>query len=143
MHSGNGSGIDRQRGCIVIKPSGMDYDKLPPSLLRVTDLNGQRLKAGNPGDDLNPSGDLPHQLYLYAHCAEIGGIIHTYSNYTTSFAPAGAANQPMFDRCGEGPSNTAKAMTTSTQSRRFSFCEANGFRALIFSASRLLTEPDA
>jgi len=86
MHSGNASGIDRQRGCVVIKPSGMDYDKLSPSLLVVTDLNGHRLETGNPGDDLNPSVDLPHHLYLYAHCPEIGGIVHTHSNYATSFA---------------------------------------------------------
>jgi L-ribulose-5-phosphate 4-epimerase len=86
MHSGNASGVDRKRGCIVIKPSGMDYDKLSPSLLVVTDLTGRRLKTGNPGDDLNPSVDLPHHLYLYANCPEIGGIVHTHSNYATSFA---------------------------------------------------------
>ena len=86
MHSGNASGIDRKRGCLVIKPSGMDYDTLSPSLLVVTDLKGRRLRTGNPGDDLNPSVDLPHHLYLYAHCPEMGGIVHTHSNYATSFA---------------------------------------------------------
>jgi L-ribulose-5-phosphate 4-epimerase len=86
MHSGNASGVNRNRGCIVIKPSGMDYDKLSPSRLVVTDLKGQRLETGNPGDDLNPSVDLPHHLYSYAHCPEIGGIVHTHSNYATSFA---------------------------------------------------------
>jgi L-ribulose-5-phosphate 4-epimerase len=86
MHSGNASGIDRARGCIVIKPSGMDYEKLSPSLLVVTDLKGHRLNTGQPGDDLNPSVDLSHHLYLYTNCPEIGGIVHTHSNYATSFA---------------------------------------------------------
>jgi L-ribulose-5-phosphate 4-epimerase len=86
MHSGNASGIERERGCVVIKPSGMDYEELSPSLLVVTDFRGQRLKTGNPGDDLKPSVDLPHHLYLYANCPEIGGIVHTHSNYATSFA---------------------------------------------------------
>lgn len=86
MHSGNSSGIDRTRKCIVIKPSGVDYEKLSPSRLVVTDLNGHRLKTGSPGDNLNPSVDLPHHVYLYTHCLEIGGIVHTHSNYATSFA---------------------------------------------------------
>ncbi|HET9405839.1 MAG TPA: class II aldolase/adducin family protein [Candidatus Sulfotelmatobacter sp.] len=86
MHSGNASGIDREKKRIVIKPSGVDYEKLSPSLLVVTDLNGGRLKTGSPGDDLNPSVDLPHHAYLYKHCSEIGGIVHTHSNYATSFA---------------------------------------------------------
>ena len=91
MHSGNASGIDRARKCIVIKPSGVDYEKLSPSRLVVTDLNGHRLKTGSLGDDLNPSVDLPHHVYLYAHCPEIGGIVHTHSNYATSFAILGRA----------------------------------------------------
>jgi L-ribulose-5-phosphate 4-epimerase len=89
MHSGNASGIDRARGRVVIKPSGMDYEKLSPSLLVVTDLNGRRLETGKPGDRLRPSVDLPHHLYLYAKCPEIGGIVHTHSNYATSFAVLG------------------------------------------------------
>jgi L-ribulose-5-phosphate 4-epimerase len=84
MHSGNASGIDRRRGLVVIKPSGMDYDKLRPSDLVVTDLEGRQV-AGK----WRPSVDLPHHLYLYQRCPEIGGIIHTHSNYATSFAMLG------------------------------------------------------
>jgi L-ribulose-5-phosphate 4-epimerase len=86
MHSGNASGIDRDRKCIVIKPSGVDYEKLSPSLLVVTDLRGHLVQTGSPGDDLNPSVDLPHHVYVYKRCPEIGGIVHTHSNYATSFA---------------------------------------------------------
>src|SRR5690348_1797414 len=89
MHSGNASGIDRDAGIVVIKPSGMDYEKLTSSLLVATDLHGRTIETGQPGDKLNPSVDLPHHLYLYSHCSEIGGIVHTHSNYATSFAILG------------------------------------------------------
>lgn len=81
MHSGNASGIDRQRGLILIKPSGMDYDKLRPADLVATNLDGRKVRG-----QWNPSVDLPHHLYLYHHCPEIGGVIHTHSNYATCFA---------------------------------------------------------
>jgi L-ribulose-5-phosphate 4-epimerase len=86
MHSGNASGIDRDAGIVIIKPSGMDYEKLTAALLVATDLKGCKIETGASGDNLNPSVDLPHHLYLYSQCAEIGGIVHTHSNYATSFA---------------------------------------------------------
>src|SRR3990170_9134491 len=75
MHSGNASGIDRRRGLVIIKPSGMDYDKLRPADLVVTDLEGRKVQG-----KWKPSVDLPHHLYLYRHCLEMGGVIHTHSN---------------------------------------------------------------
>ena len=89
MHSGNASGIDREAGIVIIKPSGMDYEKLSASLLVATDISGCKIETGEPGDRLNPSVDLPHHLYLYSHCSEIGGIVHTHSNYASSFAVLG------------------------------------------------------
>jgi L-ribulose-5-phosphate 4-epimerase len=84
MHAGNASGIDRQRGLVIIKPSGMDYDKLRPTDMVVVDLEGRKVKG-----KWKPSVDLPHHLYLYKHRPEIGGIIHTHSNYATAFALLG------------------------------------------------------
>jgi len=86
VHSGNASAFDRQSGRVVIKPSGMDYEKLSADFLVVTDLAGRRIKTGTPGDQLNPSVDMPHHLYLYNHCPDVCGIVHTHSNYATSFA---------------------------------------------------------
>ena len=86
MHSGNASGIDRESGLVVIKPSGIDYEKLSPVLLVTTDLVGRKITTGEAGDRLRPSVDLPHHLYLYSHCSDIGGIVHTHSNYATCFA---------------------------------------------------------
>ncbi len=89
MHSGNASGIDETRSFVVIKPSGVDYDKLSPEMLVVTDAQGKKVRTGEPGDALNPSVDLPHHLYFYQNCPDIGGVIHTHSNYATSFALLG------------------------------------------------------
>jgi len=84
MHAGNASGIDRDRGLVLIKPSGMDYDKMRPADMVVTDINGRKVKG-----KWKPSVDLPHHLYLYKHCPEICGVIHTHSNYATAFALLG------------------------------------------------------
>jgi L-ribulose-5-phosphate 4-epimerase len=84
MHAGNASGVDRKRGLVIIKPSGMDYDKLRPAAMVVVDLEGRKVKG-----KWKPSVDLPHHLYLYQHRPEIGGVIHTHSNYATAFALLG------------------------------------------------------
>lgn len=84
MHSGNVSGVDRRRGLVLIKPSGMDYDVMRPEDMVVTDLEGRKVKGR-----WNPSVDLPDHLYIYNHCPDIGGVIHTHSNYATSFALLG------------------------------------------------------
>ncbi|MBN1342887.1 MAG: class II aldolase/adducin family protein [Phycisphaerae bacterium] len=84
MHSGNASGCDRERGVVVIKPSGVDYDGLRPEDLTVVDLDGKVVEG-----ELNPSVDTPHHLYLYRNIPELGGVIHTHSPYATSFAALG------------------------------------------------------
>ena len=84
MHAGNASGIDRKRGLVLIKPSGVDYDTMRPSDIVVTDLQGRKVKG-----KWKPSVDLTHHLYLYRNCPDIGGVIHTHSNYATSFALLG------------------------------------------------------
>jgi L-ribulose-5-phosphate 4-epimerase len=84
MHSGNASGIDRNRGLVFIKPSGMDYDKMKPADLVAVDLEGKKL----PGK-WKPSVDLPHHLYIYKHRPDVGGVVHTHSNHATAFAMLG------------------------------------------------------
>jgi L-ribulose-5-phosphate 4-epimerase len=81
---GNASGIDRGRGLVVIKPSGVPYDKLTPGDMVVTDLEGRRVEG-----DLNPSSDLETHLLLYQAFAAIGGVVHTHSEYATSWAQSG------------------------------------------------------
>ena len=81
---GNVSGIDREKGLFVIKPSGVDYDKLTPDDMVVMDLEGNRIEG-----TLNPSSDTPTHLELYKKYPEIGGVVHTHSPEATSWAQAG------------------------------------------------------
>ena len=81
---GNVSGIDRERGLFVIKPSGVEYDALRPEDLVVLDLNGNKVEG-----DLNPSSDTKTHLVLYNAFPEIGGIVHTHSPHAVAWAPAG------------------------------------------------------
>ena len=81
---GNVSGIDREKGLFVIKPSGVEYDELTPAMLVVMDLNGNRVEG-----DLNPSSDTKTHLELYKAFPKIGGVVHTHSPWATSWAQAG------------------------------------------------------
>lgn len=81
---GNVSGIDREKGLFVIKPSGVDYDKLSPEDMVVMDLQGNRVEGR-----LNPSSDTPTHLILYQRFPNIGGVVHTHSSWATSWAQAG------------------------------------------------------
>ncbi|WP_010290001.1 L-ribulose-5-phosphate 4-epimerase [Kurthia massiliensis] len=81
---GNVSGIDRASGLVVIKPSGVEYEKLTPAQMVVVDLDGNIIEG-----DLNPSSDTATHLELYKHFENIGGVVHTHSPWAVSFAQAG------------------------------------------------------
>ena len=81
---GNVSGIDREKGLFVIKPSGVDYDKMRPEDMVVMDLDGNQVEG-----NLRPSSDTPTHLELYKAFKEIGGIVHTHSTFATAWAQAG------------------------------------------------------
>ena len=80
---GNASGILRDEGLIVIKPSGVPYDIMTPEHLVLTDLDGTVLEG-----NLRPSSDLPTHVALYKAFPEIGGVVHTHSEYATAWAQA-------------------------------------------------------
>ena len=82
---GNASGVDRtgSRPLVVIKPSGVDYAKLTPADLVVTDLDGKIVEGS-----LRPSSDLETHTLLYREFPQIGGIVHTHSEFATSWAQA-------------------------------------------------------
>lgn len=81
---GNVSGIDRESGLFVIKPSGVEYDKLTPEDMVVVDLNGNKVEGR-----YNPSSDTPTHVVLYNRFPKIGGVVHTHSAWATSWAQAG------------------------------------------------------
>ena len=82
---GNVSGIDREKGLFVIKPSGVGYDLLKPDDMVVMDLQGNKVEG-----DLNPSSDTKTHLVLYNAFPGIGGIVHTHSPYAVAWAQATA-----------------------------------------------------
>lgn len=82
---GNVSAIDREKGLVVIKPSGVSYDTMKASDMVVVDLHSGKVVEG----DLNPSSDTPTYLVLYRAFPEIGGVVHTHSTYATAWAQAG------------------------------------------------------
>jgi L-ribulose-5-phosphate 4-epimerase len=80
---GNASGISREEGLVVIKPSGVPYKDMRPEHLVITDLLGNTVEG-----HLRPSSDLPTHLVLYRQFPEIGGVAHTHSEYATAWAQA-------------------------------------------------------
>lgn len=81
---GNVSGIDRDKGLVVIKPSGVDYDTMTVDDMVVVDLDGNVIEG-----NLRPSSDTPTHLALYRAWPQVGGVVHTHSTYATAWAQAG------------------------------------------------------
>lgn len=81
---GNVSGIDRESGYVVIKPSGVDYDVMTPDDMVVIDLEGNVIEG-----KYKPSSDTATHLVLYKQYSEIGGVVHTHSKWAVTFAQAG------------------------------------------------------
>ncbi len=80
---GNASGIDRESGLVVIKPSGVPYDELKIEQMVVVDLEGNQVEG-----DMRPSSDVLTHLVLYKSFLDIGGVVHTHSNWATIWAQA-------------------------------------------------------
>ncbi|MCH1982632.1 L-ribulose-5-phosphate 4-epimerase [Ruminococcus sp. OA3] len=87
---GNVSGIDRSRGLVVIKPSGVAYENMKPEDMVVVDLEGTVLEG-----KWKPSSDTPTHLELYKNFCDIGGVVHTHSRWATTFAQAGLEIPPL------------------------------------------------
>ena len=85
--SGNVSARDPGSGLVVIKPSGVRYERLRPEHMVVVDLDGHIVEG-----DLKPSSDTASHLYLYRHRPDVGGVVHTHSTYASAFA---AVNRPI------------------------------------------------
>jgi L-ribulose-5-phosphate 4-epimerase len=100
---GNASAVSRERGLIVIKPSGVPYDRMTAADMVITDLDGQPVEGR-----LRPSSDLPTHAALYRALPSLGGVVHTHSRHATAWAQAGRAI-PCFGTthadyfCGEVP----------------------------------------
>lgn len=87
---GNVSGIDREKGLIVIKPSGVSYEEMKASDMVVLDLQGNKVEG-----DMRPSSDTPTHIALYNQYPELGGVVHTHSRWATVWAQAGMSIPPL------------------------------------------------
>ena len=81
---GNVSGVDRDKGLFVIKPSGVPYEELTPEDMVVVDFDGNKVEG-----KMNPSSDTATHAVLYSRFSDIGGVVHTHSPWATSWAQAG------------------------------------------------------
>lgn len=81
---GNVSGIDREKGMFVIKPSGVPYEEMKPEDMVVIDLDGNKVEG-----KMNPSSDTPTHAELYRRFPTIGGVVHTHSRWATIWAQSG------------------------------------------------------
>ena len=86
---GNVSGIDRESGLVVIKPSGVSYDGMGLEDMVVVDLDGKVVEG-----KWKPSSDTPTHVALYKAFPNIGGVVHTHSRWATTFAQAGGTSPP-------------------------------------------------
>ena len=104
---GNVSGIDREKGLFVIKPSGVDYDKLKPEHMVVVNLKGEKVEG-----DLNPSSDTATHVELYNAFPNIGGVVHTHS-------PVSYTHLDVYKRqfYGAGTSSTVRRCRICTRRR--------------------------
>lgn len=82
--AGNLSARDPKTNLVVIKPSGVRYEKLTPEAMVIVNLEGRIIEG-----DLKPSSDTATHLYVYRHRDDVGGIVHTHSTYATAFAVVG------------------------------------------------------
>ncbi|MDO4562908.1 MAG: L-ribulose-5-phosphate 4-epimerase [Clostridia bacterium] len=87
---GNVSGIDREKGFIAIKPSGVSYEEMKDEDIVIVDLNGNVVEGS-----LRPSSDTPTHIELYKRFPNIGGVVHTHSRYATIWAQAGKPIPPL------------------------------------------------
>lgn len=107
---GNVSGIDRDKGLVVIKPSGVEYDELKPADLVVVELATGKVAEG----EMNPSSDTPTHLELYRNFEKAGGIVHTHSRWATIYAQARRAIPALGTTHGDyfyGPIPCTRLMT--------------------------------
>lgn len=86
---GNVSGIDREKGLLVIKPSGVEYDSMTANDMVVVDLDGNVVEG-----KWKPSSDTPTHIVLYKNFLNVGGIVHTHSRWATAWAQAGRGIKP-------------------------------------------------
>jgi L-ribulose-5-phosphate 4-epimerase len=133
---GNVSGIDREKGLVVIKPSGVEYDQMTADDMVVVDLETGKTVDG----DLNPSSDTPTHLELYRNFPNIGGVVHTHSRWATVWAQAGKGIAPYGTTHGDYFAGTIPCTRSMTPEEIQSEYERNTGKVIVETFAEL--EPD-
>lgn len=124
---GNVSGIDRERGLIVIKPSGVEYDVMKADDMVVVDLETGKVVEGN----LNPSSDTPTHLEIYRSFPNVGGVVHTHSRWATVWAQAGRGIAPYGTTHGDYFADTIPCTRAMTEEEIHTEYELNTGKVIV------------
>ena len=135
---GNVSGIDREKNLFVIKPSGVEYEKLIPEMMVVMNLRGEVVEG-----DLKPSSDTLTHLVLYNVFAHVGGIVHVHSPWATAFAQAGVDIEPLGTTHADVFYGAVPVSDALTEEEIAAAYEENTGKAIVRTFRRRNIDPDA
>ena len=135
---GNVSGIDREKNLFVIKPSGVEYEKLTPEMMAVVNLRGEVVEG-----DLKPSSDTLTHMVLYNAFANIGGIVHVHSPWATAFAQAGVDIEPLGTTHADVFYGAVPVSDALTEKEIADAYEENTGKAIVRTFSGRNIDPDA
>ncbi len=135
---GNVSGIDREKNLFVIKPSGVEYEKLSPENMVVVNLSGQVVEG-----DLKPSSDTLTHMVLYNEFANIGGIVHVHSPWATAFAQAGVDIEPLGTTHADVFYGAVPVSATLTKQEIETAYEENTGKVIVRTFRERQIDPDA
>lgn len=135
---GNVSGIDREKGLFVIKPSGVEYEKLSPADMVVVDLDGNVVEG-----ELNPSSDTMTHAVLYKAFSNIGGIVHAHSPWAVSFAQAGVDLEAMGTTHADTFYGDVPVTDALTKEEIESAYEENTGKVIVRTFAERAIDPDA
>lgn len=135
---GNVSGIDREKNLFVIKPSGVEYEKLSPENMVVVNLKGEVVEG-----DLNPSSDTLTHMVLYREFPSIGAIVHVHSPWATAFAQAGVDIEPLGTTHADAFYGAVPVSDALTQEEIESAYEENTGNVIVRTFRERKIDPDA
>ena len=135
---GNVSGIDREKNLFVIKPSGVEYEKLTPEMMAVVNLRGEVVEG-----DLKPSSDTLTHMVLYNAFANIGGIVHVHSPWATAFAQAGVDIEPLGTTHADVFYGAVPVSDALTEAEIVDAYEENTGKTIVRTFHRRNIDPDA
>lgn len=135
---GNVSGVARDKGLFVIKPSGVPYEDLKAEDMVVVDFDGNKIEG-----KMNPSSDTPTHAWLYKYSPTIGGVVHTHSSYATSWAQSGRSIPCYGTTHADYYYGEVPCLRCLTKEKIDSAYELNTGKLIVDEFARMGKDPDA